>query len=218
MNLSVAQTESCERILVALYCFSPSKTNRASRNPVLCSHLLRVDFHCALSQVPRAMRPTVPSWGVRCEVPWRGCFTTKVAVIDHTLRCETLLSSWSFWCSWLVCKHRAGPMCGWKRPRCLRGSEFVFVHYPMLIKATLYVFSVFPFQAHVFLEEAMLLTLPIPMGQGPCPAAQWGDGWAAAPSGSTSHPAASAEETNPWGFERDTRLQAESDPVLTVLT
>lgn len=60
-------------------------------------------------------------------------------------------------------------MCGGKRSHCLHGPEFVLVHYLILIKATVYVFSVSPFQAYVFLEEAMLLTTSHPSRTGPLP-------------------------------------------------
>lgn len=51
----------------------------------------------------------------------------------------------------------------------MHGPEFVLVHYLILIKATVYVFSVSPFQAYVFLEEAMLLTTSHPSRTGPLP-------------------------------------------------
>lgn len=74
-----------------------------------------------------------------------------------------------FECSWLVRRHQTQLMCGWKRSHCSPGPEFVLVRCLILINAVLYVFSVFPFQAHVFLEEAMLLITSCPRGAGPLP-------------------------------------------------
>lgn len=53
------------------------------------------------------------------------------------------------------------------------------------------------FKPMFFLRRPCCSPLPIPVGLDPCPTAWWGDGRAAASPGSTSHPAASAEEPNP---------------------